>query len=614
MDDSRHFVLEHFDAICNSPSQIYHSALPFCPSSSWLHKHYTAELSQEVKVVKGLPTGWGTCSRTVTLGGEPLALTCWKDMIAVGLKSGKIITLNGITGIQTATLSGHSDSVRCLTFFPDGTPLVSGGRDGTTNFWDVQTGGVIKAFHEDRGSVAAVSISADCTVLALGFDHMKIYLWDIQAEKLRHIIELENCVRHVRFSPTDPQHLVSVYHEKVQHWDINSCQSNHTHNGSWNAFSLDGTQFAACNGGNIVVRNPSSRRTVAKFCAERTSLSNCCFSPDGGLIAAVDRRTIYVWDTTSLHPHPIKSFVGHTLDITSLEFFTPSSLISSSVDKSVKFWEIGTLQAAPVVADSESTSLPSARILSITLQVEDGIVISSDLHGVVKIWDISTGLCKSSFQTSAKNPQKGDARLINNRLIFVWYYYEKIQMWDVERGEFQAVDITWGEGVNDVRISGDGSNVFWLSWFSIKCWAIQTGELVGEVGPWHDKPQSFLSVDGSRVWVCSPLLEPLGWDFGTPGPPFVQLSNSVLHLPSNAKVWDIGQPRIQDAVTGRVIFQFAGRFANPVKSQWDGRYLVAGYEFGEVLILEFNCVHNYSALKLYSQPERRTEGDRPYYI
>jgi len=189
VNDSQHLTLEHFDAICNSPSQIYHSALPFCPTSSWLHKHYTAELSQEVKVVKGLPDGWGTCSRTVTLDYGPLALTSWKDIIAVSLFSGDTITLDGVTGIQTTILSGHSDFVRSLPFFPDGTSLVSGSDDTTIKLWDVQTGGVVKTFHGHTGQVYSVSISADCTLVASGSMDKTIRLWDIQAEECHCVIE-----------------------------------------------------------------------------------------------------------------------------------------------------------------------------------------------------------------------------------------------------------------------------------------------------------------------------------------------------------------------------------------------------------------------------------------
>ena len=41
-------------------------------------------------------------------------------------------------------------------------------------------------------------------------------------------------------------------------------------------------------------------------------------------------------------------------------------------------------------------------------------------------------------------------------------------------------------------------------------------------------------------------------------------------------------------VTGKEIFQLVGRYADPYDAQWDGRYLVAGYMSGEVLILDFN--------------------------
>jgi len=592
VDDSQHLILEHFDTICNSPSQIYHSALPLCPSSSWLHKYHAAELSQEVKVVKGVPAGWGTCSRTVTLDHEPRAVTCWKDTVAVGLNSGKIITLDEITGIQTAILSGHAKTVRSLAFLPDGTSLVSGSEDNTIRLWDVQTGGVVKTLHL-TDSVLSVSISADCTSIASASWNKTIQLWDIQTGECCCVIGQQEPIDHVRFSPTNPQYLISVSGDKVWHWDINGHQTNPTHIGSHIAFSLDGTQFVSCYGGDIMVQNSSSGGIVAKFHAADSKIDECCFSPDGRLISTAAGKTAHVWDTTSSCPHPIKTFVGHTARITSLAFSSPSSLISSALDKSVKFWEIGTIQADPVAADPESTPLTLPPIVSITLQAKDGIVISSDSDGVVKTWDISTGLCKASYQTIAKGPKQGDAQLISNRLIFVWCMCKKIHIWDVEKGEpLQIVDINFNDDedeVEDLKISGD--NVVCLWWRSIQAWSIQTGEVVVKVKLGFSEPQRSLTVDGSRVWVCSPESEPLGWDFGTLGSSPVQLSNSLLLLAKNAKLWDAIQSRIKDVVTGGVVFQLAGRFVNPADSQWDGHYLVAGYLSGEVLILDFNHVY-----------------------
>ena len=218
--------MDWFDAICDSPSQVYHLALPFCPSSSWLRDSYATELLQEVKVVKGLQPEWGTCSRTVELDHYPQVLTCWKDTIVVGSESGDIITLDRVTGSQTATLSGHTDYVRSLAFSPDGTSLASGSDDKTIKLWDVQTGGVSKTFHGHTGWVHSISISADATMIASGSNDKTIRLWVICTEECHSVIEQQDWVFDVRFSPNDPQHLMSVSGGKVWQWNVNNHQIN----------------------------------------------------------------------------------------------------------------------------------------------------------------------------------------------------------------------------------------------------------------------------------------------------------------------------------------------------------------------------------------------------
>jgi len=582
--------LGYFDDICDSPSQLYHFALPLCPSSSWLHRYYAAELQHGPKVVKGPKAEWGVCSRTVSLDSHIWGLSYWNDNIAVGSSDRNIIILDAITGSQKAILSGHLNGVTCLTFSSDGKSLVSGSDDKTVKLWDVQTGGLVKTFHGHTSYVWSVSISTDCTMIASGSHDNTARLWDIETQECLCIIEQEGSVYSVSFSPTDPQHIISTSYNKVWKWDVNGNQIPPTYTGACIAFSPDSTQFALCNGKVVTVQSSDSEEIMAEFYVTNNSTRYCCFSPDGRLVAAAAGSTAYVWDVTSPDPHLIETFF-HT-QITALVFSSPSSLISVSTDSSVKFWKIGGLSTDPVTTDPGSTPPP---ICSVSLQARAGIAISSDKKGMVKTWDISTGLCKGSFQTPADRYSCRDVQLIDGRLITVWYTNDKIHIWDISNGEsLQTVNAPLS-GLWGLRISGDGSKVFCLTKESIQVWSISTGELVGEVE--FELKQILclcpLQLDGSRICILLEDLSTQWWDFGVSGSPPIQLSNVSTIKPPLSLIcdpsWEAVSPYwIKDTATGKEVFQLSGRYAEPWAIQWDDQYLVAGYESGEVVIFDFH--------------------------
>ena len=626
-NDTQRFLLEHFDTIHTSPSHIYHSALPLSPSSSWLYKCYSTELSSMVKVVKGPSARWGMCSRTISLDGIPEALSYWDNAIAIGSGLGDIIILNAVTGIQTAVLSGHTGQVNSLIFLPDGTSLVSGSNDETAKLWDLQTGGVVKTFSGHTGPVWSVSISADHTTIASGSKDHTIRLWDIQTGECYQTIKHHDTVLHVWFSPTDSQYLMSVSDDKVWQWDTNGHQLKSPCEGTWIAFSSDGTQFVLRNHRDVTVQNCDSGVVVAEFCVALSHAQDCCFSPDGRLLAVAVESTVVIWDITSSNPCCVETIVGHTSGITSFAFSSPSTLISTSADKSVKFWQIGALSTNPVGTNPNSTFSTPAPIRSITLQAKDGVIVTSDSDGVVKTWDIPTGLCIASFQTLVHSDHKEDGQSVNDQLVddqpmddqvvddqvvddqlvddqsingqlirgglingrlIIFQYDEQIKIWDAEKGELLlAVDTP--DKLEDLRISGDGSIIFGLGGDYIQAWSIQTGEVVGEVEIEHSTHLGTLTVDGLKVWAHHPDLGYQGWDFGIQGSSPVQLPNILSH-PSGNIFWDVDVSGIKDSDTTKAIFQLSGSFAKPSDVQCDGHYLVAGYESGELLILESNNV------------------------
>ena len=274
-----------------------------------------------------------------------------------------------------------------------------------------------------------------------------------------------------------------------------------------------------------------------------------------------------------------------------------STLISSSIDKSIKFWQMDTLFTNQTSTNLESKPLTSTSIMTISVQARDHTAISSDGAGLVRVWDILTGFCKASIKTSAGPHSHRDIQLINGNLLIVWCTRKNIHIWDTKKEKHpKKVDARSNFSTTRLRISGDGSKVFLLDMEHIQALSTQTGEVVGKVRLEGRPSNHPLTVDGSRVWVCFHSSPTKGWDFGTPGSTPIGLSNPPMATPrldlihSTTEGTTTHPFRVKDTVTGKEIFQISGRYKKFTQMECDGQYLVAGYESGELLILDFGQV------------------------
>ena len=609
--------------IRDTPSEIYRYALPFSPSSSWVHTRYRPKLMQEVEVVKGLPEGWGACLYTIPFDHKPQVLTYWKDLVAVGLDSGDIVIVDVITGIRTSGFSGHTCLVGSLAFSPDGTFLVSGSDDKTIALWDIRTGGLETVYSGHTGRVLSVSISRDHSMIASGSDDKTIRLWDTRTGVCFCIIDGHAAaVNSVGFSTRGARFLLSASEDHtVRRWatELQIGSQIGSNLGDYVALSSRGTSFVSWGRGVADVRKSHSGAVVAQLVAPDGPLRHCCFSPGGRFVAGAIHDTIFVWvidgsprliHTIDASPHLIQAPILITYPISSLAF--SPSLILSSHDQAIKFWRLDALSTDSVAADPVSTqpSIESARsappviksgkpssipVESISLQAWEGIAITHDSAGVARIWDTSTGDLTKSIEILAPELEWGDAELIGNTLTFGWFAGKGIYLWDTERGHFLKVDLPQFYRPWDFRISVKGSKVFLLDGDYIRAWSIDTGNSVGEVKLEGEPLFNSLVVCYSRVWVRfkdsdSPIQ---GWDFGSNSLRPVPLSSTFsfplprphLAFIDRTETWYTGPSRIEDTETGEEVFRLSGRYGKPTVARWDGRHLVAGYDTGEVLIL-----------------------------
>ena len=382
-----------------------------------------------------------------------------------------------------------------------------------------------------------------------------------------------------------------VFHT-IQQWDINGHKVGPEYTGSNFAFSLDSSQFALYNGSVITVRNAESKAIITEFQVEIGDVKCCCFSPDGRLIAAGTSCTAYVWNISSPDPHPIETLVRHYGLINALAFSSPSSLISVSDDKSVKFWQIGTSSVDSVEADSESIAYHLVNAKSITLQGMEGIIVTSDSDGVVRIWDILTNSCNRSCQIPFEDDGERDVCLIDGRLTAVWLEGDNIHIWDAETQKLiKVVGPILDPNVEDIKISTDGSKVFCLNEYTLEAWSVQTGQHISSVEVTGSSLAGSLTMDGSRVWSYYSPTEWEGWDFGVLDSP-TQLGRTPprkLH-PSGTILWDIGLLRVQDKVSGKILFQLGPAVGRSARVGWNDQYFVACFRSGKVLILDFSHI------------------------
>ena len=221
------------------------------------------------------------------------------------------------------------------------------------------------------------------------------------------------------------------------------------------------------------------------------------------------------------------------------------------------------------------------------------------------MWGILTGLHKGSPQIPAEDSHQSNIQLTDNKLIFVWYADEKINIWDAEKGKLlQTINVARGS-VKYLWISGDGTKFFCVYEESIQACDIQTGEVVGKVRvqdmdlkTWGrmvaGERMKFEGIEGSKIWATvweSDSGHFRGLDFGIPGSPPARFCPPV-HYPSRIhfndnKVWEIKMSRMKD-ITGRVVVQLPRRFGKAIHALWDGHYLVVPFKSGEVVILDFS--------------------------
>lgn len=205
-------------------------------------------------------------------------------------------------------LTGHTDTVCCVAFHPDGRTLASGSFDNTIRLWDVETGinkHILRAHTEGVGCVA---FSPDGkTIASASSEDNTIRLWDVETGCL-----LETFMSHTRWFCLIP-------------------------------YSPDDCTYACWSGGllnrgsTIYLRDLETDDLLHTL--EHTdAVSRIAFDSYGVTIATAMGSTLYLWKVeTGCRLHTL----AHT-DRVGMVAFNGGTVASESLDGAIHLWDVAT--------------------------------------------------------------------------------------------------------------------------------------------------------------------------------------------------------------------------------------------------------------------------------
>jgi WD40 repeat protein len=262
-----------------------------------------------------------------TLHSSPLTShSALPPLLATSSADRTIKLWNPQTGECLRTLRGHQGWVWSIAFHPQGKYLVSGSYDHTLRLWNPNTGECLKTLKGHQASVVCVAFSPDGKTIASSSFDTTIRLWNAETGKCIQTLKgHEHSIWSIAFHPQGKYLVSGSYDKTVKLWDTQSghCISTftgHTHPIVCGRFSPDGKYLASGSFDRTIhLWEPSSGQRLQVFKAHQQPISSLC------------------WDV--LPSHYIQAAQGNSTINSSLD---PSAmtLISSSFDETLKFWDI----------------------------------------------------------------------------------------------------------------------------------------------------------------------------------------------------------------------------------------------------------------------------------
>lgn len=227
-----------------------------------------------------------------TLNSENI---CVGEILEIVYQQQAIFRVRPITRC-TSTLSGHLDSVLCVSFSPNGERLASGSGDATVRFWDIYTQTPLCTASGHTNWVLCLSWSPDSCRLASACKNGEIRIWD----------------------PKTGQQIGKTMNEKRLKTNASS--------------KIIYKRKTALNKKNLLKNTNDSQEWTTSLSWEPFHVNSECRY----LASASKDKIVAIWDTIACCR--VRCLTSHEKSVTCVKWGGSGLIYSSSQDTTIKIW------------------------------------------------------------------------------------------------------------------------------------------------------------------------------------------------------------------------------------------------------------------------------------
>ena len=457
---------------------------------------------------------------------------------------------NTKVSVNCLSPNGHTTSINCVAFSPDGRQLASasggyGSNNSTIRIWNLGSG-ESRVFAYHAGAVSSAAISPDGRYLATGANDSTVRIWNLGSGESRVLEGHTGQIESVVYS-LDGRHLASGASDStVRIWDLASGESR-------------------------VLEGHAGR------------VMSVAYSPDGRhLTTGASDGTVRVWDLASGESRVLE---GHTGQIESV-VYSPDGrlLVSGASDSTVWIWDF---------ASGESCVLEdhADRVNSVTFSFDGRQLASGTSDGTIRIWDIESGeshmleghkgyVPKVAFISDGSrlvggasdrtmriwNLEGGESRVLDDYAIVVSIAFSPGGKWLASGTDDNTVRI-WDLASGERLVLGDHKGHVYSVAFSSDGRQLSSGASDGTIQIWDIESGESRVLEGHAGFVYSVAYSPDGRHLASGA------------SDSTARIWDLasGENRVLQS-------WWEGGEVSSVAFSPDGRHLATGSEDGMVRI------------------------------